>query len=269
MSREVVAAARATLRIRPRPGLDADRPGRPADRTAGDRPADQHPRPVPPPRQPASALPTADAAPADLDVVPDAAPADLDVVVAGNRRTPRRTVTPITTLAVAVLCVLVGGLAGHAEGANAARHGMLSGTRVMLWADSVAIPVTTGPAGPAGPARPVTIRVSLTATTGPVTLEQIRFATGFGQAQPQVTLRPGEQTSTDLVLHPDCDRIGAGLRMTTWAGSDEPAADAPRAVVRIRGSQLSAEVPLDLVGDPATVMVALLAPCSASDPIGE
>jgi hypothetical protein len=243
MSREEVATrpvptARPGLRVRPRRDADGALPV--PDRT---RPAD---RPAP------AVAPTPET---DLACAPAVRRRRWDA-----RRWNRRTVSPITVLAVAAICCALGGLAGNAAGANDARARLLAGARVMLWADVTTLPGEGG-ADPGGSPR---VRVTAAAGTGPMVLERVLFSAGSADARPAVTLRPGQQASTDLVLHPDCGTAGTGLRLTSWG--DAPS---PRAVVRVGGSSLPVEVPLDLVGDPSALMISLLAPCSTVGTDGE
>jgi hypothetical protein len=163
---------------------------------------------------------------------------------------PRR-LTAIASV-LAVLTALVGGaVAGDRHATDLARRQAAAATRVLVWSDGEQLPGDAD--GESG--RHPTLRVSLAVTGGPVTVLRLLLGAGTAEAT-ALQVRPGAPVDTELALRPDCAAL-------TSTGADPRTLGAARALVRIDHLEGVREVPLDVLGDPAAVMLPLLAPCTA------
>jgi len=163
----------------------------------------------------------------------------------------RQRVTAIAALLAVLAALLVGAVAGDRHASDLGRRQAAAGTRVLIWADDEQVPGD----GEGESGRHPTLRVSLAVTAGPVTVLRLLLGAGTAEAT-GLQARPGAVLSTDLALRPDC----AALART---GADPRPLRSARAVIRIPGLEGVREVPVDVLGDPAAVMLPLLAPCAA------
>ena len=272
----------AALRVRPRPDPDGDHapsvlavppfvpPFAPADLQFGDHP--HHPGhatdptglgapgrvagPGPEPAAPADLLEGPDPTfPLDGFPLDEAPPTGTDRQDRQDRR-----VRPAWLAAVAVGCLAVGALGGAGWSHADAQHQLDAATHVFLWTDGTQLPAGSDAfAGSVGTAATGTrLRVNLLVTGSPVILQRVLLGAGQGESTAGITLLPGVEVTADLDLRPDCAalaRDGEGV-----------VADLSRqhAVVRPAGSQRTREVPLDVLADPAALMLPLVAPCSSA-----